>query len=74
MCIVTSFKLSCVIVVALVVCIVVVILFVLLLVLSCLVCNCFWFGRVYCCGYLMCIVVLREHCCFSLYFRCRTAG
>jgi hypothetical protein len=35
---------------------VVLILCVLLLVLSCLVRNCCWFGRVHCCGYLMCIV------------------
>jgi hypothetical protein len=35
-----------------------------LLILSCLVCNCCWFGRVYCCGDLMCIVVLGGYCCF----------
>jgi hypothetical protein len=37
---------------------------VLLLVLSGIVRNCCLFGRVYCCGYLMCIVVLRVQCCF----------
>ena len=31
---------------------------VLLLVLSCIVCNCCWFDRVYCCGYLVCFVVV----------------
>jgi len=33
----------------------------LLLVLSCLVCNCCWFGRVYCCSCLVCIC-----CCLTV--------
>ena len=31
---------------------------VLLLLLSSLVCDCFWFGRVYCCNCLVCVVIL----------------
>jgi hypothetical protein len=52
------------------VCIVVVVLCVLLLVVSCLVCNCCWFGRVYCCSCLVCVIVVGLAVCIVVAVLC----